>query len=127
MLYAFKKRQHIAIWISSLFVSQQIVYMKDGHILHQGTLQEIRDENPELVADWRATDNERNECESEGTDVEDVTKEPAKMMHQISGKMEEKKLKGKVIVWFFVNDKGWILSTVHPERYQKNHLWHFQL
>ncbi|XP_071784445.1 ATP-binding cassette sub-family C member 9-like isoform X2 [Asterias amurensis] len=73
--------------------ADKIVYMKDGHILHQGTLQEIRDENPELVADWRATDKERNECESEGTDQEDVTKEPAKMMRQISGKMEEKKLK----------------------------------
>ncbi|XP_038067610.1 ATP-binding cassette sub-family C member 8-like [Patiria miniata] len=68
--------------------ADKIVYMKDGVIRHQGTLEDIREENPELVANWSATANEAEESESEG---EDVKEERAKLVRQVSTIMEEEK------------------------------------
>ncbi|XP_033646525.1 ATP-binding cassette sub-family C member 9-like [Asterias rubens] len=71
--------------------ADKIVYMKDGCILHQGTLEDIRDENPELVANWRATESEMIESESELSAAEDVKQERAKLIRQCSVKLEEEK------------------------------------
>ncbi|XP_038067062.1 ATP-binding cassette sub-family C member 8-like isoform X2 [Patiria miniata] len=68
--------------------ADKIVYMKDGVIRHQGTLEDIREENPELVANWSATANEAEESESE---TEDVKEERAKLVRQVSTIMEEEK------------------------------------
>ncbi|XP_071784449.1 ATP-binding cassette sub-family C member 8-like isoform X1 [Asterias amurensis] len=74
--------------------ADKIVYMKDGCILHQGTLEDIRDENPELVANWRATMREMTESESELSAAEDVEEERAKLVRQISSSkvIEDKKI-----------------------------------
>ncbi|XP_022081106.1 ATP-binding cassette sub-family C member 8-like isoform X2 [Acanthaster planci] len=70
--------------------ADKIVYMKDGQIQHQGTLEEIREENPELVANWTATANEAME-ESESEGEEQVKEERAKLVRQVSSIMEEEK------------------------------------
>ena len=76
--------------------------MKDGCILHQGTLEDIRDENPELVANWRATESEMIESESELSAAEDVKQERAKLIRQCSVKLEEeKKLEQGWFGWCF--------------------------
>ncbi len=93
MLYLFYKHGGflVILSLSCSLVPLKIVYMKDGRILHQGTLEEIRDENPELVANWRATMRELTESESELSAAEDVEEERAKLVRQISVKMGDDK------------------------------------
>ena len=76
--------------------------MKDGRILHQGTLEDIQDQNPELVANWRATIKTIVDSESEMSDAAvDVTEERAKLARQVSKQLEETKR---------LQDKGgWVL------------------
>ncbi|XP_022081112.1 ATP-binding cassette sub-family C member 8-like isoform X2 [Acanthaster planci] len=74
--------------------ADKIVYMKDGHILHQGAVEDIQEENPELVANWRATAKMMAETESElsGTDTGmDATEERARLKRQVSKQLEEAK------------------------------------
>ena len=75
----------------------QIVYMKDGVIHHQGTLEDIREENPELVANWSAVVSEMEDSES---DAEDVKEERAKLVRQVSVIMEEEKKVELARGWF---------------------------
>ncbi|XP_038067451.1 ATP-binding cassette sub-family C member 9-like [Patiria miniata] len=74
--------------------ADKIVYMKDGHILHQGTVEDIQEENRELVASWRATMKMLAESESELSGSEtgvDVTEERAKLVRQVSKQLQEAK------------------------------------
>ena len=89
----------------------QIVYIKDGRIKHQGTLQSIERADPQLASTWRETmQQELSESETE-TEDEKTMEERAKLMRTVSQQLEDEKkdklhkLQKQGILWlnWFIN------------------------
>ncbi|XP_038066967.1 ATP-binding cassette sub-family C member 8-like [Patiria miniata] len=83
-----------------------IVYMKDGSIENQGNLEEIREENPELVASWTmagSSENLASDSETSGHESASTTEERAQLTRQVSnmkpadGVNELKDAKGRLV------------------------------
>ncbi|XP_072027511.1 ATP-binding cassette sub-family C member 9-like isoform X2 [Amphiura filiformis] len=77
----------------------KIVYIKEGKIVHQGTLESIEEADPQLAASWRETMQEIVESESE-TEDEKTMEERAQLMRMVSQQIEDQKkqqLRAKVL------------------------------
>ncbi|XP_072027512.1 ATP-binding cassette sub-family C member 9-like [Amphiura filiformis] len=79
--------------------ADKIVYIKEGRIVHQGTLDSIEEADPQLAATWRETMQEIVESETE-TEDEKTVEERAQLMRTVSQQIEDQKkqkLRAKVL------------------------------
>ena len=68
----------------------QIIYLKEGRIVHQGTLDSIEEADPQLAASWRETMKEISESDAE-TEDEKMVEERAQLKRSVSQQLEDQK------------------------------------